>query len=544
VKPSRQENVLPKTQAMFKAATLASLTLARQQQLKCADELQWADCLLAYTKGECGNVAKTCERTCGKCSYTDTAPICYDLIPAAHDQYYDEGSRVKSEWPNYSNTGDNSFPSKKSNTGLYPFDMSNVSTFCTDVFEKHQCDEVNLKLIYDKNKPTEMEFILTGKAYEYCRFSCGHCTQSSDCYRQHNDAMLLLSSSPKSNDDLFEQTDNFGVFDSFEFGSDFGDWGFNDDSEAETDDFSSSMQLDATEEKQVIEEEAEEGAAEDNDAGQFEWDSFGFGSFDFGSFGDWRRRRSASEQADKAAIFKAVIKDIVNKLDHSPISPKLAHRIVERYRRQAMVGQNPSTIDGELFNSLKVCWDMSNDLRQAGNEDNFNEEDYEFGEEEEEENISILDQILDRRFPTDIRGIKNYSNKKVADEVEMGDCSHKSWPYNEADNTMKLYYVCDLQCPSNHMPASYNPKDAEEPIKVINEFVMTCTRGRKYKPTQASDCIALAHPDLDIICEKHEQEEENTVAEHDEVDESAEEENNYAAYYENYLNYENFLIEY
>merc|ERR1712176_95237 len=152
------------------------------------------------------------------------------------------------------------------------------------------------------------------------------------------------------------------------------------------------------------------------DAGHFNWDSFGFGGFDFDSFSAWRRRRGASEQADKAEIFKAVIKDIVSKLDHSPVSPKLAHRIVERFRRQAMVGQNPTTIDGELFNSLKVCWDMSNDLTKTnGNDDNFNAGDYDFGEEEEEQDISILDQILDRRFPTDIRGIKNYSNKKVAD---------------------------------------------------------------------------------------------------------------------------------
>ena len=59
------------------------------------------------------------------------------MVPPGHIIFYDLGSAVKSEWPNASNNGGNSFPRKleDESDSYFPFDPANVSQFCLDVFE-------------------------------------------------------------------------------------------------------------------------------------------------------------------------------------------------------------------------------------------------------------------------------------------------------------------------------------------------------------------------------------------------------------------------
>ena len=152
------------------------------------------------------------------------------MIPQGHAHFYAEDSAVSSEWPNQD--GGNTLPTKDASEELYPFDPASVSAFCKSVFDNHMCDSENLKLVYDAGSETERDFVLNGYAYEYCRFSCGQCLQTGDCYATHNNAMQFLARDPDAN--------TFFLNDA---AADFGwdNWGFSSDNDDdnETDDWSS-----------------------------------------------------------------------------------------------------------------------------------------------------------------------------------------------------------------------------------------------------------------------------------------------------------------
>ena len=147
------------------------------------------------------------------------------MIPQSHAHYFEKELVISSEWPNQD--GGNTLPTKDISEDLYPFDPASVSSFCKSVFDQHMCDSEDLALVYNVGTENEKTFILNGYAYEYCRFSCGQCTQAADCYTKHNSAMQYLARDPDAN--------SFFVNDFGDFGLDF--WGTDDDSNNETEDW-------------------------------------------------------------------------------------------------------------------------------------------------------------------------------------------------------------------------------------------------------------------------------------------------------------------
>ena len=230
-----------------------------------------------------------CDRTCGKCA-TD---VCYDMIPAPHELFYANQLSVNSEWPN--GDGENALPTKGSNSQqLYPFDPSFVSSFCKSVFDQHKCDSEDLRLVYNAGTASEKSFVLSGPAFEYCRFSCGRCSQTGSCYATHNNAMQLLARDPDATVGFFAN-DAFGDWE-----EDF--WG--NDGNNETEDWSAPPSAD--EFFDVDEEEKDDEESNIEETSNFSFSAISFDSADW----DWdfRRRRSNDFNPKLAGVVNLVRK--------------------------------------------------------------------------------------------------------------------------------------------------------------------------------------------------------------------------------------------
>jgi len=509
---------------MLKYASLA-VAVVKAGGPACADRKQWADCVMAYANGECGSNIGECDRTCGRCPTSEN--ICFDMIPPGHIIFYDLGSAVKSEWPNASNNGGNSFPRKleDESDSYFPFDPANVSQFCLDVFENRLCEKDDLPLIYDQGETYERTISLNGKAYEYCRFTCGYCTQNSNCYSNHNEGMKFLSR-PVEDASFGGGLENFdwNSFDSFDFSADettdddSGDdgwgnsWG-SDDSWGSFDD------------------------SEDDSA-----DSWGASDDSWGGSWGWRKKRSIAG-VDKAEILKSAVQNIVSHLEHGlELNPKMKALALSRKRRQSyMLGQSMTQQYDErkkYSDMINTCWITTfNDEMEEGEEIEEVEEVFEEGEEEEE-NGNYISQITERREELDNVGIDLYFSN-LNNEATLGACSYFPMPYGEPDMYMPLHYVCGLSCDEGEAPFAYNSMTETADAIEFNEesglyeFNMECERKHKgMKPKEPSDCGSMEHPNLRIICQEVEEQEE---AEYDEYE--GEEENSVedelAEYYSN-----------
>lgn len=462
---------------MFKALSLGAIVAAKR--FGCRDEKQWGSCLTAYANKEC---LDGCDRTCGKCS----TEICYDMIPQPHDKFWHDGITVKSEWPNFMNDGGNTLPSKTEDivNDLYPFKSGAVSEFCVQVFKKHLCGTQDLVLTYSDESSTH-DIVLTGFGYEYCRFSCGRCTQTAGCYETHNSAMQFLARDPDADT-------NFNNFN-------FDNFNWDGEGESESWDFGGDIGEEAPEES----EEEDTSNAEllndpvNNGFGFFEEDTeWDFGAFDWG-FG---RKRRAVDNLPKAELLKAALENIVAGLNYHT-SPKHFAHVMElvRKRRQTLNQMGDVTAERQSkFDSINYCW-INN---QA--------EDYEAEEEEEEESEieseGNADQYVDRRSINDNDGMQAYFNSKVnfeADEMEMVNCQYHPMPASEVYSGMDLHYDCTLKCNAGQVPRGYNPlaEVKEQPADVV---LMKChrTKSMEKKHQMPSVCNIPSHgvAGLSLIC--------------------------------------------
>jgi hypothetical protein len=249
------------------------------------------------------------------------------MIPQPHDIFWHSGLPVKSEWPNFSNDGRNTLPSKTADivNDLFPFEASAVSQFCADVFKNHMCDTSDLVLTYTDGGSSH-DIKLDGFGYEYCRFSCGRCKQTAGCYTTHNNAMQFLARDPDADTNF----NNFNL-ESF-WDSQADDWGWEDSSDED----------DAQEDNGSDEEERSDLLNEANviaDVEETEWSWDGFDDMGW----SWRKRREAGVNISKAELLKAALENIVAELNHH--NPRFAH-VAElvRKRRQTLNQVNKAII--------------------------------------------------------------------------------------------------------------------------------------------------------------------------------------------------------
>lgn len=490
---------------MLKYASLAAAVAARSGY-QCADRKQWADCVLAYANGECGSNIGECDRTCNRCQSSEN--ICFDMIPPNHNMYYDLGQPVRSEWPTASNSGGNSFPRKldEETDSYFPFDPANVSKFCLDVFENRMCDNDDLHLTYDAGQSYERVITLAGKAYEYCRFTCGYCKQNTPCYTNHNEGMKFLSRPVEAAGGVGGGLDEFdwGSFESF----DFSDEGADEESDDSSDGWGDSW-----------------GASDDEWGSDSSDDSWGASDDSWGGSWGWRKKRDL-QGLNKADVLKSAVQNIVSHLEHGmELNPKMKVMALSRKKRQSwsMYGQSHTQEYEErkrYSDMIDTCWiTMDNDDMAEGEEPEEEEEEV-FEGEEGEENGNYIDQITERRAELDNVGINNYySNLKKEDDASLGACSYFPMPYGEPDMYMQLTYVCGVSCGDHEAPFAYNPMHgSSSPLEFneesgIFELYMTCERKHKgMKPKEPSDCESTGLTrDLRIICQEIEAEEAEEV---------------------------------
>lgn len=499
---------------MLKYASLA-VAMVKAGGPACADRKQWADCVMAYANGECHSNVGECDRTCERCD--SSANICFDMIPPHHTAFYDLGSAVKSEWPNASNNGGNSFPRKQVPSDQFPnfpFDPANVSNFCLDVFVKQLCDQDDLPLIYDAGTTYERKIILYGKASEFCKFTCGNCGHDSTCYKEHNTGMTALWK-PEEGAGFGGGLEDFdwNSFDSFDFSAQASDF---DDSIATTtdtfdsgDDWGNSWGSDDS-----------WGSFDDttDDTASDSWESASDDSWG-GGWG-WRKKRDLPG-VGRSEILKSAVQNIVSHLEHGlELNPKMkAMALSKRKKRQSgMLGQS-SEIDFEKrqrnLDLVKGdCWFQNlNDLSEEEEVLEEAEENFE-GEAEEEGNDNYISQITERREELDNDGISYYFSN-LNNEATLGACSYFPMPYGEPDMYMPLHYVCGLSCGEGQAPFAYNSMTETAELIEFNEdsetfeFNMECERKHKgMKPKEPSDCGSMEHPNLRIICQEVEEPEE------------------------------------
>jgi len=396
----------------------------------CKDEKQWASCLQAYLDDAC---ISGCDRTCGKC----VTEICHDMIPAQHEHYYANQLALSSEWPN--EQGENALPTKDSSDQLFPFDSATVSTFCKGVFDEHKCDSEDLTLVYD-----EESFVLNGPAFEYCRFSCGRCSQTGSCYATHNSAMQMLARDPDATVGFFanEATSEWEM--------DF--WGNDEDDETEdwrapsTDDFFN----------------VDEAEGDDVESDLEETSNFSFGAFSFDS-ADWswgRRRRANGFNPRVAGVMNLIRK--------------------RRYLNQADDNaQQKASID-----SIQTCW------TKIETQDNT-----EMTEEiEEVEGEADIVQYIAERSQRDMAGINEYF-AAVTDEVALTmPCDYMPMPYAEASEDMELHYSCELKCPIGQMAMAFNTET--DVLEEIEEFNVSCESNEGH-----SACLSMNYPNYKLLCQ-------------------------------------------
>jgi len=487
---------------MFKALSLSAIVAAKK--IVCRDEKQWGSCLTAYANKECTD---GCDRTCfnGKSHASEACtPLCYDMIPQPHDKFWQDGITVKSEWPNFMNDGGNTLPSKKESVvnDLYPFKGGANSDFCIEVFTKKLCNTHDVVLTY-ADESSSHDIVLTGPAYEYCRFSCGQCTQSSGCYETHNFAMQALTKAPDAKTNF-----NFGNFGDFfgevkseveseavqvtneeKEGKSDASATQNENDEAPTPKPTPIMQHDPT----MAAFEAFEWTVPNEES--FEWDFGGFNSFDWG-----RKRRSTN--LSQAELLKAALENIVSGLSYT--SPKF-NRVagLVRKRRQALDQLTVELAEQQVhFDSIETCWmhldyEEYEDLEEI--EDNC----------EECESEGNDNQYVDRRYIKDNDGMKAYFNSKVnfeEDEMELLNCDYQPMPSIETYSGMDLHYYCTLKCNANKVPRAYNPLAITEDKKEqeADVVLMKChrTKSMEKKHAMASICNIPSHGEagLSLIC--------------------------------------------
>merc|ERR1712046_410780 len=194
---------------------------------------------------------------------------------------------------------------------------------------------------------------------------------------------------------------------------------------------------------------------------------------------------------------------------------------LSRKRRQSwsMYGQSIADEYDErkrYMDMINTCWVTTfNDEMEEGEEVEEAEEIFEEGEEEED-NGNFISQITERRAELDNVGIDLYFSN-LNNEASLGACSYFPMPYGEPDMYMPLHYVCGLSCGEGEAPFAYNSiTETAEGIEYneesgLYEFNMECERKHKgMKPKEPSDCGSMEHPNLRIICQEVE-EEENSV---------------------------------
>lgn len=463
---------------MFKALSLGVIVAAKKNA-GCRDEKQWGTCLTAYVGKEC---LDGCDRTCGKCS-TD---ICYDMIPQAHDIFWDNGLPVKSEWPNFGNNG-NTLPSKTKDIvdDLYPFETSTVSQFCADVFKNHLCDTTDLVLTYTDGDSTH-DIKLEGFGYEYCRFSCGRCLQTAGCYTTHNNAMQFLARDPDADTNF----NNFNLENFWDNQQADWDWDTGNDVEY-------NAQEDNTE-------------SEENGGSDLLNDDVGFAEVEetewtWDGFDDWNWRKRRDIDLPKAELLKAALENIVAGLNHH--NPKFAY-VTElvRKRRQTLNQMEDITAERQsYFDSINICWSAN----QA------NSESYEAEEEEGEEveegegSESQVEQHVERRVTTDYNGMQAYFDSKVKEghEMEMTNCEYRPMPMSKDEvwGGMDLYYDCSVKCNAGEIPKAYNPLLETDKVEVSAEVIfMKCHRTlqmqKNAKKPAPSICSIADRPGSSLIC--------------------------------------------
>lgn len=149
----------------------------------CGDNKSWSYCLDIYRLGQCGEEIN-CDRTCQKCIGVQ----CYDRIPVIHDFLHSRSLPVRSIWPNHYNDQTNHYPTLNRNTKEdFPFDKRGISFFCMEMFYYGYCELQDVLLYYG-----DEAIKLLGHGSDYCRFTCGKCSETNNCYRKHNNAMQAL----------------------------------------------------------------------------------------------------------------------------------------------------------------------------------------------------------------------------------------------------------------------------------------------------------------------------------------------------------------
>lgn len=472
---------------MFKFILPATVVVAGRGNLKCADVEPWWNCINTYANGEC-HKSDNCMRTCNKC---DTE-ICYDLIPQGHLFFLEKNQAVQSEWPNQSNDGGNSYPIKQiDEDNAFPFSAGEISAWCHDVFKTHQCNAVDLTLFYDKGKSV----VLRGKAYEYCRFTCGECLSTNQCFTDHNTAMQYMAADPNTRDT--EGQSNFWAndFESENFGWLSNDWFLPaEEEEQETSEFMANDWTGASEEEEV------------DETGILPADSFSMDGFGWGSFDDWGFGRKRRSNLPKSEIIHAAIRHLVDTLDHSP---KMAAKIVlDRVRRQATDQSADMKQRQQYLDEIKNCWHLFDDEFVTFAEAEEEEEEYE-GEEESEENSqqSIYEETVRRRAEKDNEGMVAYVKKHASETGPslLVQCENEPYPFKESGWTMELRYKCNLQCVGENnfgkVPFAYNSMTNTN--HRLDEFKMRCDREhvKESDIKTISDCESMSHSDLDLLCD-------------------------------------------